>query len=244
MATILCVDDDEYLTDLLTYALQRSGLKVLTAHSGRAALALVRQEAPDLVILDVNIPDMNGFKILSAIRAISHVPVVMLTARAQDEDVMTGLSSGADDYIIKPFSAQILVERVKAVMRRARPEATAWPGGTQTYRVGGAIFDVRTNAIAGPDGVQVRLTPTETKLLHLLFAHEGQVLSPERIMERVWGYNSDSDVNVIKTHIRRLREKIGTLPGQPQPIRTLPGAGYVIQQTDEHGRPVSPDYPA
>ena len=236
MAKILCVDDDQYLTDLLRYALAREGFEVLMAHTGREALRLVRAENLDLVVLDVNIPDMNGFKVLSSLRTFTQLPVIMLTARAQDEDVIAGFGQGADDYVAKPFSVQVLINRVKAVLRRITPNPERIIGSGPSFHIQGSLFDAELNEIVAPGGARVRLTPTESRILHLLFLHEGQVLSAERIMERIWGYDSESDVNVIKTHIRHLREKIGALPGSPQPIRTLPGVGYVINQTDESGR--------
>jgi len=235
MAKILCVDDDQYLTDLLRYALAREGFEVRMAHTGRDALRLIRAESLDLIILDVNIPDMNGFKVLSSLRTFSQIPVVMLTARSQDEDIIAGFGQGADDYVAKPFSVQVLINRIKAVLRRAKPQPEQLPAGSATYQIQGAVFDAELNEIVGHE-VRVRLTPTESRILHLLFLHEGQVLSAERIMERIWGYDSESDVNVIKTHIRHLREKISSLPESPQPLRTLPGVGYVINQTDEHGQ--------
>lgn len=243
MAKILCVDDDQYLTDLLRYALAREGFEVLMAHTGREALRLLRSEGLDLIILDVNIPDMNGFKVLSSLRTFSQVPVVMLTARAQDEDIIAGFGQGADDYVAKPFSVQVLINRVKAVLRRAKPSSEKLPAGGAAYRIKGSFFDAELNEIVAPNELRVKLTPTESRILHLLFLHEGQVLSAERIMERIWGYDSESDVNVIKTHIRHLREKIGSLPGSPQPIRTLPGVGYVVNQTDENGQIYTPEGP-
>ena len=239
MARILCVAGDQYLTDLLRYALQREGFEVRMAHTGRDALRLFRSESVNLIILDADLPDMNGQGVLSSLRAFSRVPVVMLTARSQDEDIIAGFGQGADDYVAKPFSVQVLINRVKAVLRRAKPRPEQVPDGPTTYQIQGALFDPELNEIVGHD-VRVKLTPTESRILHLLFLHEGQVLSAERIMERIWGYDSESDVNVIKTHIRHLREKISSLPRSPQPLRTLPGVGYVINQTDEHGQTIVP----
>ncbi len=240
MAKILCVDDDQYLTDLLRYALAREGFEVIMAHTGRDALRLTRAESLDLIILDVNIPDMNGFKILSSLRTFSQVPVIMLTARAQDEDIIAGFGQGADDYVAKPFSVQVLINRVKAVLRRSKPHPEQLPAGGSSYRIQGAVFDAELNEIVGHE-MRVKLTPTESRILHLLFLHEGQVLSAERIMERIWGYDSESDVNVIKTHIRHLREKISSLPNSPAPIRTLPGVGYVVNQSDDSGNVLTPE---
>lgn len=245
LAKILCVDDDPYLLDLLRYALAREGFEVVTAGTGREALRRLRGEGLDLAILDVNLPDTNGFKVLASLRASSTLPVVMLTARAQDEDIVAGFGEGADDYVGKPFNVQVLVTRVRAVLRRAQAQtATAGAGVPNApvgegYQVGGAVFAPETNEVVG-DGVRVRLTQTEGRILGLLFAHEGQVLAAGVIMERLWGYESESDVNVIKTHIRHLRAKIDRLPGAPQPIRTLPGVGYMAVQTDKDGKILSP----
>lgn len=234
MAKVLCVDDDAYLTDLLRYALSREGFEVATANTGREALRLAQGKGVDLVILDVNIPDMNGFRVLAALRAFSQVPVVMLTGRSQDEDIVAGFGSGADDYVVKPFSMQVLLKRVSAVLRRTQTRTiqTTMPG--QTYRIGSAVFDSEAHELVSPT-VSLRLTPTEGRILHLLLMHEGQVLSAERIMEHIWGYNTNSSVSVIKTHIRHVREKICRLPDCPQPIRTLAGLGYTAHQIDESG---------
>ena len=232
MSTILCVDDDPYLTDLLRYGLTREGFTVVTTGTGREGLRLARTEPVDLALLDVTIPDMNGFQVLAALRTLTTIPVIMLTARAQDEDILAGFERGADDYVAKPFSMQVLAMRVKAVLRRAaaRPAEAAVAGGAagQLYQVAGALLDIETHELTAPNGTRARLTPTESRILQLLVAPEGQVLSGERIMERIWGYNSESDINVIKTHIRHLRAKLAQLPGNPYPIHTLPGVGYVL----------------
>jgi len=238
MIKILCVDDDPYLTDLLRYGFAREGFEVVSAATGREGLRLVRAAPVDLVILDVNMPDMNGFKVLAALRTFSTIPVIMLTARHQDEDVVAGFGGGADDYVAKPFSMQVLATRVKAVLRRAsaRTEPVE-QGDGRLYRVADALLDTDTNELAAPDGTRVRLTPTESRILQLLISHGGQVLSAERIMERIWDHQRESDVNVIKTHVRHLREKIARLPGAPEPIRTLPGVGYMVKpsQNDDGG---------
>lgn len=232
MATILCVDDDPYLTDLLRYALEREGFEVCLAQTGRDALRLVRAERIDLILLDVNLPDINGFKVLSSLRTFSRVPVVLLTARTRDEDIIVGFGQGADDYVVKPFSVQVLVHRIKAVQRRVSPHAEKVPTGELTFRVQSALFDSELHEIVSDD-TRVSLTPTESRILRLLCRHAGQPLSAELIMERVSGYAHVSDSNVIKTHIRHLREKISTLPGQPHPIQTMPGVGYVVPRADE-----------
>ncbi len=230
MTRILCIDDDQYLTDLLRYGFAREGFDVSTVETSREGLRRARAERFDAILLDVNIPDMNGFKALAALRTFCTTPVIMLTAHAQDEDIIAGFDGGADDYVSKPFSMQVLVTRVKAVLRRTMVPSIEPLFDTEGHvqRVAGASLDIERNELAATGGVCVRLTPTESRILQLLLAHEGQVLSAERIMGRIWSYNSDSDIAVVKTHIRRLREKVLRLPGAPQPIRTVPGVGYML----------------
>ena len=176
MATILVVDDDQDLTDLLRYALEREGFTVRTTHRGRDTVRMVREDTPDLIVLDVTMPDMDGFNVLSVLRTFSRVPVVMLTGRGHEEDIIVGFGHGADDYVAKPFNVQVLVARIKAVLRRAtyQPGVSA-PCG-RSYRLGGAVFHPDANEIIGQD-VSIKLTRTEGHILHLLLVHAGRVLS-------------------------------------------------------------------
>ncbi len=234
MAKILLVDDDAYLTDLLCYALGREGFDVAAANTGREALRVVQTGETDLVILDVTLPDTDGFRLLAALRAVSQAPVVVLTDRARDEDVIAGFENGADDYVVKPFNMQVLVNRVKAVLRRSGARPSQPQAGTHTYRIGSAVFDPATCDLVSPT-MTIHLTLTEGRVLGFLLTREGQAFSAERILERIRGYNTSSSASVIKTHIRHLREKIALLPDKPQPIRTLPGLGYAAYQIDENG---------
>ncbi len=237
MTRILCIDDDRYLTDLLRYGFAREGFDVSTVDTAREGLRRARMERFDAILLDVNIPDMNGLKALAALRTFTTIPVIVLTARALDEDIIAGFDGGADDYVLKPFSMQPLVARVKAVLRRVtvRSIEPAPYADRRIRRIGGASLDMARNELMAEGGACVRLTPTESRILQLLLAHEGQVLSAERIMERIWSYNSASDIAVVKTHIRRLRAKILRLPGGPQPIRTVPGVGYMLAPASDAG---------
>jgi len=234
--TILCVDDDPYQTDLLRYGLARAGFDVVTAGTGREGLQRARTAPVDLVILDVDIPDRDTAAALIALCARTTIPVIMLTARARDEDIIAGLDQGADDYVVKPFNMQVLVLRVQAVLRRvvARTSGGVVDGttGRTQHRIAGALFDADMHELTAADGTRVRLTPTESRILALLVVHAGQVLAAARIMECLWGHTSESDVNVIKTHVRHLREKIAMLPGSPHPIRTIPGVGYAAPRGD------------
>jgi len=237
VTTILCVDDDPYLTDLLRFGLAHEGFAVVSAATGREGLRRARTEPIDLVLLDVNMPDMNGVQVLTTLRAFSDVPIIMLTARAQEADILAGFGQGADDYVVKPFSMGVLATRVKALLRRAdtQPLQSAESAAERMYRVAGALLDTEAHELAAPDGTRVRLTVTESRILQALVTHEGKALSAARIMERIWSDTSQSDVNVVKTHVRHLREKLARLPGHPHPIRTLPGVGYVLSETSNMG---------
>ncbi len=236
MATILCVDDDTYLIDLLRYGLTREGFDMVSIHTGREALRLLQRQGNriDLVILETTLPDMDGLHMLATLRTFSQAPVVVATARSRPEDIIAGFESGADDYVVKPFSMDVLVNRVKAVLRRTPTRSAPTRASAQHYRIGSAIFAAGTDDVVSPT-MTIHLTPTESRVLRLLFAHEGQALPTEHILEHIRGHNSSGNIGVVKTYIRNLREKIGRLPGSPQPIRTLPGLGYVAYQTDENG---------
>lgn len=237
MATILCVDHDHFLTDMLRYVLEKDRFKVLLAHKGREALGLVQAESVDLILLGVDLPDLSGMRVLTTLRSFSQVPVVMLAAHLTDEEVISGFSQGADDFILKPFNPQVLTHRIAAILRRVKPLREPLPHAGKKFHLHGLVFDSGLNEIVGFD-TRIRLTPTEGHILHLLFLNEGQFLSARYIRERIWGYGDEGDVNVIKTHIRRMRQKMITLPNTPQPIHTKPGIGYMALQTDDFGRPL------
>ena len=222
---LLCVDDDQHLVDLLRYAFEREGFAVQTAHTARDAMRLLRARLPDLVILDVNIPGMNGLQLLSWLRAFSRIPVVLLTGHGREDDIIAGFGLGADDYVAKPCNIEVLVTRVKAVLRRTRPHAR--PATTAGYRIHGAIFTPATQEIVGDD-VCIKLTPTESRILHLLLLHEGRTLSVAYILRHIQRYDTASQPGVVKTHIRNLRTKLGRLAQGPQPIRTVRGVGYTL----------------
>jgi len=239
MTKILCVDNDRYLTDLLRYAFEREGFDVAIAHSGHDAARLVREKAPHLITLDLDTIDDAKRLALPSLRMLSRAPIVALSTATGDEDVIAGFEGGADDYVAKPFNMEVLVTRVKAVLRRSMlvtPQEERG-GATSTgtaYHIRGAVFDVALNRIAGGD-MRINLTPMQTRILHVLFLNEGQPVSAERILKQVWGEDSESNVGLIRTHIRHMREKIALLPGHPQPIRTVPRFGYEVRQIDEDG---------
>ena len=238
MATILCVDDDTYLTDLLCYALSQAGFTTLTAHSGHEALRLARGASVSLILLDVGLPDMDGLAVLAALRAVSRAPVVLLSARMEHAQIVAGFEHGADDYVAKPFSMQVLISRLQAVLRRAQPHLEALPPPTpaptppparrNTFRLGRASFDADLHEISDHP-MRVRLTPTENCILQLLLAHEGQVLPSDRIRDRIWGETGLGCSTALKTHIRHLREKLDFLPDGARIIQTVPSIGYVAR---------------
>ena len=238
MVSILCVDDDRYLTDILLYALQRERFDVTCVHTGGDAIAAMRNRRPELVLLDANLPDMSGFKVLSVLRAFSRVPIIMVTARTRDEDMIASFEQGADDYITKPFSLEVLAARVRAVLRRSAHTGDGRRARKPRYELAGCVFDHARHEIRGTD-IWVGLTATESRILHLLQLHQEQVLSAEQIRDQLWDWSSESAISVVKTHIHHLREKIATLPGSPQPIVTLPGRGYMLRRASTSGATAS-----
>ena len=198
-------------------ALERDGFAVSTAHDGASGLAAFRAQPPDLVILDVMLPGVDGVSVCRTIRERSVVPIVMLTARTDPVDVVLGLEAGADDYVTKPFEPSILAARLRAVLRRvARHDASP------VLRVGEVEIDRQAMEVRVATEL-VSLTPTEYRLLLELAEHSGAVLSRERLLEEVWGYVWAGDTRLVDMHVRRLRAKIG-----PETIETVRGAGYKL----------------
>jgi two-component system response regulator VicR len=226
---VLCVDDDQYLTALLSFALEREGYEVRVAHNGAQALRQIKAESPAAVVLDINLPDIDGFTLCAQIRRHSRIPIILLTARQADDDVITGLGQGADDYVPKPFNMQVLVFRLRAVLNRAQGPNASAVVSERVYRVGDVTFDAQFNQVSGTRG-QIQLTPIEGRILRLLLANAGQVFSADRIMELVWGYDAESTAAVVKTHVRRLRQKLETVSDQAALVITVPGMGYTVRQ--------------
>jgi len=212
---ILLVEDDATIREMTQLSLQRDGFSVETAADGPSGLDAFRDHPPDLVLLDLMLPGLDGVSVCRAIRESSVVPVVMLTARSDALDVVVGLEAGADDYVTKPFEPAVLAARLRAVLRRAtRPEAAA------PLRFGTLDIDP-LGMVVRRDGEEVSLTPTEYRLLLMLAENAGIVLSRERLLEEVWGYVWAGDTRLVDMHVRRLRGKIGH-----EAIETVRGAGY------------------
>lgn len=220
---ILIADDDSDLLDILAYLLRREGFTVVTARDGREALGRVAAEDPDLVVLDVRMPEVDGFEVCRTLRQESSIPIIMLTSRDDDEDIVYGLDMGADDYVTKPYSPRELIARIKALARRSgnrterRDHLSAGP-----FQIDPEHMEVRRN------GEPIRLTRVQFELLRFMIANRGQVLPTETLMQNVWGYSA-ADAGLVKTHIFHLRKRIEEDPSHPRHLVTVPGVGYLFQ---------------
>jgi DNA-binding response OmpR family regulator len=222
---ILVVDDDLELLGLIGFALRQAGYLAITATQGGEALELFEREQPDLVILDVNLPVLNGFEVCRRIRAEATTPIMMLTARSSEEDQVQGLDGGADDYLTKPFSPRTLLARVRALLRRAEIDRPA------PLTAGDLTLDVESQAVSVRAAPPIRLTSLEFRLLQYLLANAGHTLPAERLTIHVWGYRGVGDKQLLKQLVHRLRQKIERNPAEPQYIVTVAGVGYLLQPT-------------
>jgi len=223
--TILVIDDEKRLVALLQSYLQQEGYRVATAHNGKEGLSAARKENPDLIILDVMMPEMNGYEFMGAHRAERDTPIIMLTAKVEDEDKIIGLELGADDYMAKPFKPRELMARVRNVLRRAgKSEAQG-----QTLRVGNLELNHETHEVSA-DGRNVDLTPSEFDLLAALMSSPGKVFSRLDLLDVIQGVRYEGYERTIDTHIKNLRAKIEETPRQPRRIETIYGAGYRLNK--------------
>jgi len=223
---ILVVDDERSITDLLVYNLQRSGYQVVVACDGRQALRLAQAERPDLVILDLMLPGLDGLDVCRALRREGSIPIIMLTARDEEIDRVVGLELGADDYVTKPFSVRELMARVKAVLRR-----TTSPGAAAAAVRREGLLEVDTLAReARFAGVLLSLTHLEFDLLETLARHAGQVLSREQLLDQVWGYDYYGDARAVDSAVKRLRARLREAGGDPAIISTVRGIGYRLER--------------
>ena len=228
-AKILVVDDEPHLVKLVRSNLEAQHFKVITAMDGMSGLAMVEKEGPDLVILDIMLPGMDGFDILQKIREFSSVPVIMLTAKDQDVDVVKGLQLGADDYVKKPFSVHELLARVEAVLRRAAPgdDVQARP----PFVVGDFAMDFQQRKVA-VRGKEVKVGPTEYKLLSQLVRNAGRVMLHADLLRKVWGPEYGGETEYLRVYISYLRNKIEEDPGNPKYILTEHGVGYMFKRPE------------
>jgi DNA-binding response OmpR family regulator len=226
MSNILLVEDDRSILETVAYNLKREGHTVFTAEDGVTGLRLAREHDPDLIVLDLMLPRMSGLDVCRVVRAERPVPIVMLTARDEESDKVTGLEIGADDYVTKPFSMRELIARVHALLRRdrmSRDAADASSGGT--LEGGGITLDSLAHEVR-VDGSVLAMRPKEYDLLEYLMRHPGHALSREQILEAVWGYSYVGETRTVDVHIRWLREKLEADPSQPARIVTVRGVGY------------------
>ena len=221
---ILVVEDDLSLSDVLAFTLRRAGYEVTTAFDGAAGLKLWETEKPDLVVLDLNLPKIDGLMVCRRIRSRAQTPIIILSVRGGDDEIVRGLELGADDYMVKPFSPNQLVARIKAIARRAGiAEVTA------VMELSKLIFDRSRNEVQYKGFPPVRLTPLEAKLLESLMLHVGQVLESETLITAVWG-SDGGDKTMLKQLIYRLRSKIDKTETAVSLIETIPGIGYTLNE--------------
>ncbi len=223
---VLVVDDEETMVRSLSTLLAQEGFDVTAARDGPEALAAARTEHPDLILLDVMLPGLDGLEVCRQIRTWSAVPIIMLTAKTAEGDKVVGLEVGADDYVTKPFSARELVARVKANLRRAQMQMQQ--AQEERLQAGDVAMDTGTRRVT-VGGKEVALSPKEFDLLRVLLGHEGRVLGRDFLLNRVWGEDFFGDTRTLDVHIRWLREKVEQDPSTPRHIQTVHGVGYRFQ---------------
>jgi DNA-binding response OmpR family regulator len=221
--TILIVEDEASIAEVLSLYLQRADFRTLHTADGKAAMALLDKQMPDLVILDIMLPGMDGLSLTRWIRDRSPVPIIMLTARREERDRIAGLEMGADDYVVKPFSPQEVVSRVRAVLRRGAPVENR--GSERPVTLGDLHVDPLTRSVTVA-GKAIDLTAKEFDMLHFLARHPRQVFTRDQLLESVWGVTDYIDPGTVTVHVRRLREKIEADPSAPVHLLTVWGVGY------------------
>lgn len=235
MKKILIVDDEKPISDIIKFNLSKEGYNVVTAFDGREALTVFEQEKPDLMILDLMLPELDGLEVAKEVRKTSHLPIIMLSAKDSEFDKVIGLEIGADDYMTKPFSNRELLARVKAQLRRTEKIETAAAEekvAGKSRLVIGQLEILPDAFVAQKYGKEVELTHREFELLYHLATHMGQVMTREHLLETVWGYDYFGDVRTVDVTIRRLREKIEDQPSRPEYILTRRGVGYFMKAHD------------
>ncbi|MDQ3938539.1 MAG: response regulator transcription factor [Chloroflexota bacterium] len=228
--SVLVVDDEKALRETLAYQLEQEGYRVVTAADGRQALERFRRERPDLVLLDLMLPELSGMEVCRILRAESTVPIIMLTAKDSEIDKVVGLEVGADDYVTKPFSLRELLARVRAQLRRREVARSAeQPALVELGRV---AVDLAGHRLLR-DGQQVPVKPKAFELLSFLLLHPGQVFTREQLLAQVWAYDYAGETRTVDVHVHWLRTVIEEQPHDPQLLQTVRGVGYVLRRPDE-----------
>jgi DNA-binding response OmpR family regulator len=234
MATLLFIEDDPNIRTALRLSLEDEGYRVEEAPDGEAGIKAFPQVRPDLVLLDLRLPDMSGFEVCRALRRLSTVPIIIVTAQTDTHDLVVGLEAGADDYVTKPVNTKELAARIRASIRRTHLAGSGGIGSVSTF---GGIEVRRDLSVVLKGGVEISLTRTEYDLLCEFADHPNMVLSRDQLLERVWGYEYLGDSRLVDAHIRRLRVKIEDQPDSPKLIATVRGMGYrlLVNATDRAG---------
>lgn len=231
MPKILVVDDEKPISDIVKFNLDKEGYDVVTAYDGEEALAQVEEEKPDLILLDLMLPKIDGLEVARQVRAKHNIPIIMVTAKDSELDKVVGLELGADDYVTKPFSNRELVARVKANLRRQDQLQQDDETVKNNIKIGSLVINSDSYSVTR-DGMQLDLTHREFELLHYLAQHMGQVMTREHLLQTVWGYDYFGDVRTVDVTVRRLREKIEETPGNPQILVTRRGVGYYLRNPE------------
>ncbi|MEC6748776.1 response regulator YycF [Marinilactibacillus sp. XAAS-LB27] len=234
MKKILVVDDERPISDIVKFNLEKEGFEVFTAYDGEEAVEKVEEHSPDLIVLDLMLPKMDGLEVCREVRRTHDIPIIMVTAKDQEIDKVLGLELGADDYVTKPFSNRELVARVKANLRRQSSAQTAEPEVPESNDIEVGDLVVHPDAyIVSKRGSTIELTHREFELLHYLARHIGQVMTREHLLETVWGYDYFGDVRTVDVTVRRLREKIEDNPSHPNFLVTRRGVGYYLRNPEQ-----------
>ena len=227
MPKILVVDDEKPISDIVKFNLDKEGYDVVTAYDGEEALEKVESEEPDLILLDLMLPKIDGLEVARQVRAKHNIPIIMVTAKDSELDKVVGLELGADDYVTKPFSNRELVARVKANLRRQDQFQQSNEEVKNNIKIGPLVINSDSYSVTR-DGAQLDLTHREFELLHYLAQHTDQVMTREHLLQTVWGYDYFGDVRTVDVTVRRLREKIEETPSNPQILVTRRGVGYYL----------------
>lgn len=231
MPKILVVDDEKPISDIVKFNLDKEGYDVVTAYDGEEALEKVESEEPDLILLDLMLPNIDGLEVARQVRAKHNIPIIMVTAKDSELDKVVGLELGADDYVTKPFSNRELVARVKANLRRQDQFQQSNEEVKNNIKIGPLVTNSDSYSVTR-DGAQLDLTHREFELLHYLAQHTDQVMTREHLLQTVWGYDYFGDVRTVDVTVRRLREKIEETPSNPQILVTRRGVGYYLRNPE------------